>query len=192
MSGGWGIVPLGTVGIGCAAAGLILWLAPRGTPAKIAACAAGGLGLAGLLRGTGLDRVESRVGGAVSGRLDPLHGGPGDLLILLLLILASLAVFGLSLGASWCWFMEAVAAKFKGETRRAWIRACASIGAFGWAMTVVYLWGGFDSLWTTDLFASAPPQGLVEGALTVLDMTGLVASFAGPASNWRDLIQTGD
>lgn len=186
MSEGWSTLALGTVGAGSAAAGLILWLAPRGTPARLGASAAAGIGLTGLLWGTGLDGVESRVGSAVGRRFDPLRGGPGDLLILLLLGLASMTVFAFSLGASWCWLMEAVEAKVKGRSRSAWVLACASIGAFGWAMTVLHLWGIFDSLWATDLFAaSAPPLGVVDAVLTILDMTGLVASLTLPGGGAR-------
>lgn len=182
MSGSWGAVALGTVGVGCSAAGLILWLAPRGKPARIAACVAGGVGLTGVLWGIGLDRVESRLGKSIGERLRALRDGPGEFVIPLLLIALSMAAFAVSLGASCCWFMEAVEAKFKRQPRTAWILACASIGAFGWAMTVLHLWGIFDSLWATDLFAaSAPPLGAVDAVLTILDMTGLVASLGLPS-----------
>lgn len=186
MSGGWGTLALGTVGTGCSAAGLILWLAPRGLPARLAACVAGGVGLTGFLWGTGLDGAEWRLGRSIGAWLDTLRDGPGEFVIPLLLIGLSIPAFAVSLGASWCWFMEAVAAKFKGEPRRAWILACASVGAFGWAMTVLHLWGIFDSLWATDLFAgSAPPLGVVDAVLTILDMTGLVASLALPGGARR-------
>lgn len=58
---GWPNLALGTFGAGCAAGGLILWLAPRGRASRLAACVAGGAGLAGLLAATGLDLVEDRL-----------------------------------------------------------------------------------------------------------------------------------
>ena len=172
---------LGVFGAGCAAAGLILWLTPRGTASKAAACGALGAGLAGLLAATGLDRTEERAGGVIDAWLWTLRDGPWEFVVLLPLVGLSIAAFTLSLAVSLLWLGEAAEAAGRKERREAWTFVCGAIGAFGWAMTVVHLWGIFRQLWSTDLFMSvAPPRGLVEGTLTALDMAGLVAAFQLP------------
>lgn len=175
MSGELGSLALGTVGAGCSAAGLILWLAPRGLPARIATCVAGGVGLAGLLAATGLDTVEERLGRWGDARLWELRDGPWELPLALLAILVGLPALGASLGASFLWLGEAFEGKNK--SRRGAL-ACASVGAFGWAMTVLHVYGFFGFVWSSDLGPSLPPRGVVEAGLTILDMTGLVAALS--------------
>lgn len=166
---------LGTLGAGCAAGGLILWLFPPGKIARVAAWIAGGVGLTGLLAVTGLDSGEDRIRRWLDARLMALSDGPWELVLVGVLILVGMAVFAISLASSFLWLGEA----FEGKNRkRKTALVCASIGAFGWAVSVLHLGGFFAALWRTDLFAGAePPRGLVEGGLTVLDMTGLVAAL---------------
>ena len=169
---------LATFGAGCAAGGLILWLFPAGRAARLAACVAGGVGLTGLLAATGLDSVEERVMLWSDARLWELRDGPWEIPLVLLAILVGLPVFGASLGAAFLWFGEAFEDRNKG--RRASL-LCAAVGAFGWAMTVLHVYGFFDFVWRSDLAPSLPPRGLVEAGLTILDMTGLVAALMLPA-----------
>lgn len=175
MSEGLPHLALGTFGAGCAAGGLILWLAPGGRWSRLSAWIAGGAGLAGLLAATGLDSVEERVGHWGSDKLWELRDSPWELPIVLLLDLVGMAAFAVSLAVSFMWLCEAFSEKGKKEKTSL---LCGSIGAFGWAMTVLHLAGVFEALWKTDLFASAPPRGLVEAVLTTLDMTGLVAALS--------------
>lgn len=170
-----------TVGTSCATGGMILWLSPRGRPARAAACVAAGAGLTGLLAATGLDSVEERLGAWGSARLYSMGNGPAALILVGILSLVGISALCVCLAAAWLYLGEAVMER---ERRPSWETAallCASVGAFGWAMTVLRLYGFFEFVWGTDLATSLPPRGAVEAGLTILDMTGLAAALSLPS-----------
>ncbi len=173
MSSAWPHLALGTFGAGCAVGGLILWLFPLRGGARLAALVAGGVGLTGLLAATGLDSVEDRLMRWGDARLWEMRDGLWWLW-LIPVMLGGMIVIGAGLGASFLWLGEAF------ESRNRKMRGallCASVGAFGWAMTGIHLFGFFDIAWNSDLGPSLPPRGVVEAVLMVLDMTGLVAAL---------------
>jgi hypothetical protein len=174
VSSAWPHLALGTFGAGCAVGGLILWLFPFRGGARFAAIVAGGVGLTGLLAATGLDTVEHRIMRWGESRMYGLGYGPLALVVGGIVALIGLSAFCTSLAASLLWLGEV----FDGRSRKE--RAsliCASIGAFGWAMTVLHIYGLVDVVWNSDMGPSLPPRGVIEVGLVVLDMTGLVAAL---------------
>lgn len=111
------------------------------------------------------------MGGA---RLWELRDGPWELPLIILIVLVGMAAFGVSAAAAFLWLGEAFAG---GNRKRRTALLCASIGAFGWSMTVLHLAGTFGIVWNSDLGPSLPPRGLIEGGLVLLDMTGLVVAL---------------
>lgn len=177
MSSAWPHLALGTFGAGCAVGGLILWLFPLRGGARLAAVVSGGVGLTGLLAATGLDSVEHRIMRWGESRMYGMGDGPLSLVVVVVVTLVGLSAFCTSLAASLLWLGEA----FDGRSRK--VRAslvCASIGAFGWAMTVLHIYGLVDVIWNSDMGPSLPPRGVIEAGLVILDMTGLVAALTLP------------